>query len=171
MRRAIGKHLTDFLLIAGIFILGLGVAAYVLSNQRLRFPLVEEKPFKLKVELPDAQAVQPGQGQTVRTAGVKIGEIGKVDLEEGRAVVTLELERKYKDYIKRDATVLLRTKTGLKDMFVEVDPGRGEPIPENGRVPVRNTAPDVDPDEVLSALDTETRDYLKLLVAGAGKGL
>ena len=171
MRRVIRKHLTDFLLIAGIFVLGVGMAAYILSNQRLRFPVVEDKPFQVKVELPDAQAVQPGQGQTVRTAGVKIGEIGKVELEEGRAVVTLELDREYKGYVRQDATVLLRTKTGLKDMFVEVDPGTGKPIPENGSVPVSNTAPDVDPDEVLSALDTETRDYLKLLVSGAGKGL
>ncbi|HEV2723873.1 MAG TPA: MlaD family protein [Thermoleophilaceae bacterium] len=171
MRRAIRKHLTDFLLIAGMFVLGLGVAGYILSNQRLRFPLVEDKPFKLKVELADAQAVQPGQGQSVRTAGVKIGQIGKVKLEDGKAVVTLELEKRYEGYIKQDATVLLRTKTGLKDMFVEVDPGTGKPIPENGRVPVHNTAPDVDPDEVLAALDTDTRDYLKLLISGAGKGL
>ena len=39
----------------------------------------------LKVELPNAQAVQPGQGQTVRVAGVEIGEIGKVELEDGKA--------------------------------------------------------------------------------------
>jgi phospholipid/cholesterol/gamma-HCH transport system substrate-binding protein len=171
MRRVIRKHLFDFVLIAGMFLIGLGVAGYILSNQRLRFPLIEDKPYKVKVELPDAQAVQPGQGQTVRTAGVEIGQIGEVELEDGKAVVTLELKKKYRDYIKRDATVLLRTKTGLKDMFVEVDPGTGEPIPEGGRVPVNNTAPDVDPDEILSALDTDTRDYLKLLVSGAGKGL
>jgi phospholipid/cholesterol/gamma-HCH transport system substrate-binding protein len=36
---------------------------------------------------------------------------------------------------------------------------------------VSNTAPDIDPDEILSALDSDTRDYLKLLVSGAGKGL
>ncbi len=171
MTRIIRKHLTDFLLIAGIFVVGLGVAGYILSNQRMRFPLVEEKPFNLKVELPDAQAVQPGQGQTVRTAGVKIGQIGEVELENGMAVVTLELEKKYEGYVRNDATALLRTKTGLKDMFLEVDPGTGKPIPENGRIPVHNTAPDVDPDEVLAALDTDTRDYLKLLVSGAGKGL
>jgi phospholipid/cholesterol/gamma-HCH transport system substrate-binding protein len=171
MRRAIREHLVDFALIATIFVVGVAVAGVILSNQRLRFPLLEEKPFDVKVELPDAQAVQPGQGQTVRTAGVRIGEIGAVKLEDGKAVVTLELDRKYKGYIRRDATVLLRTKTGLKDMFVEVDPGTGKPIPEGGRVPVSNTAPDIDPDEILSALDTDTRDYLKLLVSGAGKGL
>src|SRR3712207_8815576 len=41
----------------------------------------------------------------------------------------------------------------------------------NGRIRVDNTAPDIDPDEFLSALDGDTRDYLRLLITGAGKGL
>jgi phospholipid/cholesterol/gamma-HCH transport system substrate-binding protein len=171
VRRAIRKHLFDFIAIIVLFVLAMGIGGYILSNERLRFPLVEDKPFELKVELPDAQAVQPGQGQTVRTAGVEIGQIGKVDLEDGQAVVTLQLEKKYKGYVRQDATALLRTKTGLKDMFIEIDPGTGKPLPAGGRIQVQNTAPDVDPDEVLSALDTDTRDYLQLLVSGAGKGL
>jgi len=171
VRRAIRKHLPDFIAILALFVLGLGIGGYILSNQRLRFPFIEETPYTVKVELPDAQAVQPGQGQTVRVAGVEIGQIGKVELVEGKAVVELQLEPKYEGYIRRDATALLRTKTGLKDMFLEVDPGEGEPLPENGTLPSSNTAPDVDPDEVLSALDGDTRDYLKLLVSGAGKGL
>ena len=73
------------------------------------------------------------------TAGVRIGDIGKVDLEDGKAVVTLELEPKYKGFIRQDATALLRAKTGLKDMFLEVDPGDGKPLPKDGRIPVSNT--------------------------------
>ena len=171
MRRAIRKHLGDFIAIVALFVLAMGIGAYILSNQRLRFPIVEEKPFELEVELPDAQAVQPGQGQTVRTAGVEIGKIGKVGLDDGRAVVTLEHDREYEGYVKHDATALLRTKTGLKDMFIEVDPGTGRALEENDRIQLQNTAPDVDPDEVLSALDKDTRDYLQLLISGAGKGL
>jgi phospholipid/cholesterol/gamma-HCH transport system substrate-binding protein len=171
MTTAIRKHLADFLAIVALFVLGSGVAAYVLANQRLRFPLVEDKPFTVKMELADAQAVQPGQGQTVRSAGVEIGQIGKVELEEGKAVVEMQLEPRYKGYVREDATALLRTKTGLKDMFVELDPGDGRPMKDGETVPVANTAPDIDPDEVLSALDSDTRDYLKLLVSGAGKGL
>jgi phospholipid/cholesterol/gamma-HCH transport system substrate-binding protein len=171
MRRTLRKHLGDFLAILALLVLGLGVAGYILSNERLRFPLIQDKPYTIRVELPDAQAVQPGQGQTVRTAGVEIGQIGKVELKDGKALVNMELEAKYKGYIKRNATVLLRTKTGLKDMFLEVDPGTGKPEPENGVIPSSNSAPDIDPDEVLSALDRDSRDYLKLLVSGAGKGL
>jgi phospholipid/cholesterol/gamma-HCH transport system substrate-binding protein len=171
MRRAIRKYLGDFLALMALIILGVGVGGYILTQQRLRFPLIEEKPQTVKVVLPDAQAVQPGQGQTVRVAGVKIGDIGKVELEDGRALVELQIDKKYKNLIRSDATALLRTKTGLKDMFIEVDPGTARPISSNSPIPVQNTAPDTDPDEVLDALDTDTRAYLKLLISGAGKGL
>jgi phospholipid/cholesterol/gamma-HCH transport system substrate-binding protein len=115
--------------------------------------------------------VQPGQGQTIRSAGVEIGKIGDVELEDGLAVVEMQLESQYEGYVREDASALLRTKTGLKDMFVELDPGDGRPLDEGERVTVANSAPDIDPDEILSALDSDTRDYLKLLVSGAGKGL
>lgn len=171
MSRAIRAHLGDFIAIIVLFAIAIGTTGYILHNERLRFPGIEEKPFKLNVELSDAQAVIPGQGQTVRVAGVRVGDIGKVNLEDGRAVVELDLDPEYDHLIRQDATALLRSKTGLKDMFLEVDPGNGKPLPEGGRIQMANTAPDVDPDEFLSALDADTRDYLKLLISGAGKGL
>ena len=67
----------------------------------------------------------------------------------------------------------MRPTTGLKDMFFELDPGTaaaGE-YEEDDTVPVSNTAPDVNLDEVLEALDSDTQAYLKLLLVGAGKGL
>lgn len=171
MRTAIRKNLADFLAILGVVVLGLGIGAYILANQRLRFPLVEEPFYTVKAELPDAQAVTPGQGQTVVVAGVRVGDIGAVELEDGKAVVELQLEPEYRGFIRDDATALLRAKTGTKDMFLEVDPGEGRPLPEGGRIQVSNTLPDIDPDEFLAALDADTRNYLKLLVSGAGKGL
>ena len=171
MKLAIKKHWVDFLAIAGLAVIGVAVAVYILSQQDLRFPLVEKSPKRIEMELSNAQAVQPGQGQTVRVAGVEVGRISDVKVEDGVAVVSLEIEPEYKDLIRRDATALLRPKTALKDMFVEVDPGRGKPVPEGGRITVENTLPDIDPDEIYSALDADTRPYLKLLVVGAGKGL
>ena len=173
MTRAIRAHLGDFLAIIALFVAGMAIAVYILNEQRLRFPFVEEKPFTVRAELPDAQAVTPGQGQTVRVAGVEVGQIGKVELEDGHAVVDLEIEPRYEKekLLREDATALLRTKTGLKDMFIEVDPGEGKPLREGGAIQLANTAPDIDPDEILAALDADTRDYLKLLITGAGKGL
>ncbi len=171
MKQAVRKYLGSVLALLGMIVISLLVAGYILSNQRFRFPLISEKPQIVKVELENAQAVTPGQGQTVRVAGVQVGDIGKVALEDGRAVVEMQIRPEYRGLIRQDATVLLRPKTGLKDMFLEVDPGEGKAVPEEGRVQLANTAPDVDPDEILSVLDGDTRDYLKLLIGGAGKGL
>ena len=172
---AIKKYYTDFLAIVGVFIFAMGTVGYIISQQeaRPRVPLIEGSPFKLKVELTSAQAVVPGQGQEITIAGVQIGKVGKVELEEGKAIVQADLEPKYKGTVREDATALLRPKTGLKDMFVEIDPGSksARPLDEEERIPLANTAPDVDPDEILSALDSDTRSYLQLLLNGGGKGL
>ena len=173
MRQALRSHLRDMIAVSVMVAVGFGVAAYILSNQRLRFPLLEEKPVPMWVELPNAQGVTPGQGQTVRVSGMRVGDIGKVELQGGRARVRMDLEPEYEDLVRRDATVLLRPRTGLKDMFLALDPGtRSQPkLGRDGVVRIDNTAPDVNADEILSALDTDTRDYLKLLINGAGKGL
>jgi phospholipid/cholesterol/gamma-HCH transport system substrate-binding protein len=165
------KNFLALLPLLGLAAIALAVAGYILSNQRLRFPLIEDQPIRMKAELPTAQAVTPGQGQFVRVAGVKIGSIGKVELENGHATVVLEIDRKYKGLMREDATALLRPKTGLKDMFLEVDPGDGKPLGEGDTLPLGNSIQDINLDEILAMLDRDTRDYLLLLVHGAGKGL
>jgi phospholipid/cholesterol/gamma-HCH transport system substrate-binding protein len=172
VRHAIRKHLRDFAAIVALAAIAAGVGGYVLAHQRLRFPW-QGAQFRVKAEFATAQAVTPGQGQTVRVSGVRVGDITKVGLKDGHAVVTLSLDPEYKDLVHTDASALLRPKTGLKDMFIELDPGtdRAPRAHEDWTVPIENTAPDVNPDEILSVLDDDTRDYLKLLIGGAGEGL
>lgn len=172
MREAVSKHLRDFIAVAVLIMLGLGLAFFIVQQQRLRIPVLEERPFELKAEFETAQAVVPGQGQTIRVAGVRIGDVEKVELDDGVGVVTFGVDREFLP-IHEDATVLMRPQTGLKDMFFELDPGTraaGE-YEEGGTIPVANTAPDVNIDEILAALDADTQAYLRLLLVGAGKGL
>jgi phospholipid/cholesterol/gamma-HCH transport system substrate-binding protein len=172
VRRAIAKHARHVAAVAGLAVIAAVVAGYILSHQRLRFPW-EGRPFELQAAFSTAQAVTPGQGQTVRVSGVRVGDISGVKLKDGRAVVTMSLDPQYKDLVHTDATALLRPKTGLKDMFIELDPGTTRaPLAKRGwTLPVGNTLPDVNPDEILASLDADTRDYLTLLVDGAGQGL
>jgi len=176
VRRVIRKHLRDFVAVAVLALIGLGVAGYILSQQRFSLPswvpVAGEDFYTINVELQTAQAVVPGQGQTINIAGVKVGDVKKVRLSEGVAVVEVDMETKYAP-VYRDARVLLRPKTGLKDMYLQLDPGTkaAGALKEGGTIPVANTLPDVNPDEILAMLDADTRDYLRLLVAGAGKGL
>lgn len=173
MKRAIREHMRDFLAILGLLAIAGVVTVYILQQQRFRFPVIEEAPYVLQAELANAQAVTPGQGQTVEVAGVKIGRMGEVKLRDGRAIVRLEIFPRFKDVVRQDASALLRPRTGLKDMFLEVDPGSPDaPVAsENFTIPVSRTLTDVDLDEILAVLDRDTRTYLQLLLDGAGKGL
>jgi phospholipid/cholesterol/gamma-HCH transport system substrate-binding protein len=173
MKLAIKKHWGDVVAILALVVLSVVVAGYILNKERFHFPLIQSTPFEVNAEFSTAQAVMPGQGQSVRVSGVQIGEIGGVSLQDGRAIVQLRISDTYRHLIHTDATALLRPRTGLKDMFVEVDPGsKTAPVASPGfTIPVSNTSPDVNLDEVLSSLDTDTRAYLSLLVNGAGQGL
>jgi phospholipid/cholesterol/gamma-HCH transport system substrate-binding protein len=173
VKRAIKTHAGDFAAILVLLVLSIGVAGYILSKEGFQFPLLSPTPFTINAEFQTAQAVTPGQGQSVRVSGVQVGEIGGVTLKNGTADVQLSIEPKYKHLIHQDATALLRPKTGLKDMFVELNPGSSSaPMAKPGyTIPVSNTNPDVDVDEILGALDGDTRSYLQLLINGAGQGL
>ena len=173
MAKAIRDHLRDMAAIIGLLAIAMTVGVYILNKQRLRFPIIEETPFRLKASFATAQAITPGQGQTVRVAGIRIGDIANTELVNGRAVVKFDIDQKYKKLIHTDATALLRPKTGLKDMFIEVNPGtKGAPVAEeNWTLPISNTLPDINPDEFFATLDADTRDYLQLLLKGAADGL
>jgi phospholipid/cholesterol/gamma-HCH transport system substrate-binding protein len=176
VKRAIRKYFGDFVSLIVLFLIAIGVSGFIIYNQDARpsLPLFEAKPKVLNFEFSDAQAVTPGQGQSVRVAGVQVGKIVAVRPRNGVALVKTEIKPEFwnKIHVKSDATGLLRPRTGLKDMFIELDPGgEGTAVPDGGTIPVENNAPDVDPDEVLSAFDTDTRAYLQMLINGAGKGL
>jgi phospholipid/cholesterol/gamma-HCH transport system substrate-binding protein len=176
MRTAIRKHIRDFAAIIGLILIAVLVSSVILSNQRLTLPgwvpLIGKDFYMVEAEMQTAQSVTPGQGQTVNIAGVEVGEIKSVKLENGRAIIGMKIEPRY-SRIYRDATVLLRPKTGLKDMVAELTPGTPAAgrLPEGGRIPVSQTLPDVNLDEILAALDADTRDYLTLLLNDGGQAL
>ena len=176
MMVAIRKHWLDFVAIIGLILISGAVAVYILDHQRLKLPawvpVVGKDFFVVKAEMSTAQAVTPGQGQTVNIAGVQVGEISKVELKEGKALVTLRMEPRY-GRVYKDATVLLRPKTGLKDMVAELEPGtpRAGRLKDGAVIPVGQTLPDVNLDEVLASLDGDTRDYLTVLVGAGAEGL
>jgi phospholipid/cholesterol/gamma-HCH transport system substrate-binding protein len=177
MRNAIRKHVVDFVAIILLFIVALGVGGYILSKQRFYLPAwvpVLGSDFRtMYAEFETSKSVTPGQGQTVTIAGVNVGEISKVELVDGRARVQLKVRERYWPKVHKDTTMLLRPKTGLEDMVIEMSPGSAAAgrVPEGWTVPVKNTLPDVKFDEILASLDGDTRDYLQLLVQGAGGGL
>jgi phospholipid/cholesterol/gamma-HCH transport system substrate-binding protein len=176
MRKGLRLYARHAIALTGIVVIALGVTAYISSHQRLRLPWQHERT--IYAEFSSAQAVTPGQGQTVNVAGVTVGEIGEVRLEQGHALVQMRLTSNDLGAVYRNAHLLLRPKTGLNDMSIALDPGTPDPsLPNRGalrdgdRLPIWNTLPAVNPDEVLAALDSDTRNYLAVVASAGGRGL
>ena len=77
------RYARPFAALIAIMVVALGVAFYVLSHQRLRFPW--QRVYHVNAEFTSAQAVTPGQGQNVTVAGVTVGEISSVRLHDVQA--------------------------------------------------------------------------------------
>ena len=76
------------------------------------------------------------------------------------------------ELIHPNATFLLRPKTNLNDMVVEVDPGSGKKQVEDGtNFTLAQTEPNTNLDAFLATLDADTRQYLQLLLAGGAQGI
>lgn len=174
-REQIARYQKAFIAVVTMILIAAAVGGYILAHENLKLPswvpVLGKSWFTLKGEFQTAQAVSPGQGQAVTIAGAKIGEVASVELKDGVAIVTMKVVPKYA-LIYHDATMLLRPKTGLKDMTIEVNPGS----PTTGRlksgetIPLSQTSPDINFEEFLAGFDTETRVYLQELLAGAGEG-
>jgi phospholipid/cholesterol/gamma-HCH transport system substrate-binding protein len=176
MTRALRAHSRDVIAIIALILAGLFAMTVILLNQRATLPgwipLFGSDKFELEAEFSSAQAVTPGQGQSVDIAGIKVGEVSAVRLENGHAVVSLDVDNKYAPLINTDASLLLRPKTGLNDMVVEVDPGTSsEDVKEGSTLPLASTQPNVNPDEILASLDADTQQFLKLLLANGAEAL
>jgi phospholipid/cholesterol/gamma-HCH transport system substrate-binding protein len=176
MSRALREHLRDVLAIVGLVAAGLLSLIIILIGQRTEVPswvpAIGSDRFELKAEFSSAQAVTPGQGQSVDIAGIKVGDVTGVELVDGHAVVTMEVENEYAPLINEDASLLLRPKTGLNDMVIQVDTGvSDQDVEEGSTIPLASTLPNVNPDEFLAALDADTQSFLRLLLAGGAEAL
>jgi phospholipid/cholesterol/gamma-HCH transport system substrate-binding protein len=176
VKRAIREHLRDFVAIGVLAVLAIVTTGIILARQQANFPswipFLGHDQFELKAEFSSAQAITPGQGQTVNLSGIKIGSIAGVNLESGVAVVTMNIDPKYAPLIHTDSSLLLRPRTGLQDMTIEIDPGqKNQEVKEGSTVPIANTQLNVDPDQILASLDGDTQSFLQLLLQGGAQGL
>jgi phospholipid/cholesterol/gamma-HCH transport system substrate-binding protein len=177
MRKVLAAHLQSAIALVLLMVAGVATGVVIVSHQRINppswIPLVGKPEFILRAQLTSVQGVLPGQGQAVTVSGVRVGQIGSVDLVDGVAVARLRIEQRYA-HIYPDATVLLRPKTPLKDMVAELDPGTPASGPELKRgalLRTDHTAADVNLDEILASLDRDSRDYLNLLVTDGARAL
>jgi phospholipid/cholesterol/gamma-HCH transport system substrate-binding protein len=169
-------HRKDTIAIVVLALAGIAMMLGIFTQQKASLPawlpVVGEEFDHITAEFSTAQAVTPGQGQAVDIAGIQIGKVTSVDLENGHAVVGMDIEPQYMKLLHPDASFLLRPKTNLNDMIVEIEPGSAKGKVEDGaEFTLSQTEPNTNLDAFLNTLDADTRQYLQLLVAGGAQGI
>lgn len=170
LRRQLERYGRWLVVIGILVVLSLATATYILSQQHLITPLLDH--YTVRATFDASPGLEPGLQQPVNVAGVRVGTITDVKLENGRAVVSVVMEREKLPRVYRDATASLVPRTPLKDMQIEVFPGHRSagPLPSKTAIPVAATTTNAETDEFTNALDADTRDFFRLLVAGADQG-
>jgi phospholipid/cholesterol/gamma-HCH transport system substrate-binding protein len=169
-------HRKDTIAIIVLAVAGTVMMLGIFTQQKASLPawlpVVGEEFEHISAQFSTAQAVTPGQGQAVDIAGIQVGKVTSVDLDNGHAVVGMDIEPEYMKLIHPDAAFLLRPKTNLNDMVVEISPGKEKGQVEDGaEFTLAQTEPNTNFDAFLATLDADTRQYLQLLVAGGAQGI
>jgi phospholipid/cholesterol/gamma-HCH transport system substrate-binding protein len=156
----LSRHVTAMVALIALAAISGG---YILSHERFSWPW--DRTFSFYGTFPTSPGVSPGHGQEVRIAGVHVGVITGVDVDQqGHARLTLSIDPQYPVY--RNATLVLQPKSQLNEMFVEMNPG-GPPaarLPEGGTLPVTAAQSPVQVDQVLDHLDENAQEALTTLL-------
>ena len=129
--------------------------------------------YQVQATFESANGLRPDS--PVRIAGVNVGKVVEVDAEEGtdNAVVTMEIDDEGRP-IGTDATAKIRPRIFLEgNFFVDLQPGTpaAEELDDGGMLTVTQTATPVQLDQVLSALQSDSRQDLQDVIDGLGSAL
>ncbi|WP_245773946.1 MlaD family protein [Pseudonocardia ammonioxydans] len=153
-----------------LMVLGVTAGAIILSNQRFNPPWADERIVYATFD--STPAISPGNGQEVRIAGISVGDVRAAEVDDnGKALLKLAVDRDYPVF--DNARVVLRPKSPLNEMYVELSPGGppGKELAEEAVLPVGNSQRPVQVNEVLGHLDDNTRFALTTMLAESDTAL
>jgi ABC-type transporter Mla subunit MlaD len=152
-----------------------GIVVVVVVALVVYFGFTKHVPFKhgfrLKAVFATAVNIQPKS--PVRIAGVDVGKVTGISREGKVGVVSMEIASGGLP-IHKDATMKIRPRIFLEgNWFIELQPGSPslKTLSSGATIPITQTSDPVQLDQVLDALNTDTRANLQNFLIGYGDGL
>ncbi|WP_337819694.1 MlaD family protein [Pseudonocardia sp. P1] len=119
-------------------------------------------PYRVHAVLPSA--VNIVEGGSLLVNGFEAGRVSSIDVEDGQARVTMDLDRAYAP-LHDGATVTIGWKAVLSERSVQITDGNASaPELPDGAMLTGSMPKATEVDDVLAALDAPTRDRLRSLV-------
>jgi ABC-type transporter Mla subunit MlaD len=160
-------HRTSPVRFAIVFILVVIVAVYFGFTKRIPF----KHGFRLNAVF--QTAVNIHSKSPVRIAGVDVGKVTKIKRDGKAGLVSMEIDSRGLP-IHSDATLKIRPRIFLEgNWFVELQPGSpsAKAVSSGDTIPITQTSDPVQLDQVLNALNTDTRANLQKFLIYYGEGL
>ncbi len=108
---------------------------------------------------------------SVRVGGREVGQVLHPRVEDGKAVVDLQLDAAIKPLLS-DTRLRVRPRSAIGVRFVELHPGKsGRPLDEGARIPASQTSATLPLDAFLDVFDSPTREHTQILLRELGTGL
>ena len=131
------------------------------------------RPYQVKAVFTSSNGLRPDS--PVRIAGVEVGKVKSVDAHEGTddTVVTMSIEEAGLP-LHEDATAKIRPRIFLEgNFFVDLSPGTpgAAELEDDETISVAQTATPVQLDQVLTSLQSDTRQDLRDVLEGLGTAL
>ncbi len=153
--------------VGAIFLVVVALAVYFGFTKHVPF----KHGYRLNAVFNSAVNVRPKA--PVRIAGVDVGKVTATRREGSAALVSMEIEGKGLP-IHEDATLKIRPRIFLEgNFFVELQPGSpsARALSSGATIPVAQTSDPVQLDQVLDALNTDTRANLQTFLTEYGASL
>jgi virulence factor Mce-like protein len=136
-------------------------------------PLVNPQ-FKLQAVFPSSNNIRTNS--PVRVAGVNVGKVTAIErVAPGASAARVVMQIQEKGLpIHKDAVLKIRPRIFLEgNFFVDIQPGSpSAPVVDDGdTIPINQTSAPVQLDQILTALQSDTREDLKKLLQDLGDGL
>jgi phospholipid/cholesterol/gamma-HCH transport system substrate-binding protein len=129
----------------GVFVL-IGLVALGWMSVKLgRIDLLGTSGYVVSADFPSVGGLKAGS--TIEIAGVEIGRVDRILLQDYQARVVMVIQPQVK--LQEDSIASIKTKGLIGERYVRISPGGSEKlIPPNGRI--REVEPPVDIEELLS---------------------
>jgi ABC-type transporter Mla subunit MlaD len=151
-----------------IMVVVLAVGSYIAYTKELPF---SDDGYTLSANFENAATLRPSS--PVRIAGVNVGEVTSVEQEGDLAKATFTVDEEGQP-IHEDAQIEIRPRLFLEgNFFLDLKPGSpsAPELEDGGEISAVQTSTAVQLDEVLTALQSDSREDLKLLLEGYGTTL
>ena len=130
--------------------------------------------YRITLRLDNAS--QLVKGNQVKVGGVPVGSIDKLELgDDSRAEIEISIKDEKLDPLHEGTTAEVRATSlaGVANRYIALKPGPNNrpAIPSGGEIPADDTTSQVDLDQLLNTLDSETQRDLRTLVGGSADAL